>query len=146
MFKRLIVILFISSFLLTGCLSPASVSVVDDMYTQALLEEEEALASYFSEEFLNEHPLDQLTEELAGHVRDVGGTNLLNTVELRPKELNPEIVEELDQRYDVPWYFIVNDADGENIMTWVVIKTSTQYQIVEGEKLNRNQYNEDIKN
>lgn len=140
-------IVFVSSvFLLTGCFNAGSVSVVEDMYEQALLENEAAVATYFSEEFLSEHPIEELVEGLAAQVRSVEGVKLLNAIELNHKQLNPEIVEELNGLYEGRWHYVVNDAGGETIMTWVVLKTSSQYEIVEAEKVTNVYYNEFIKN
>lgn len=143
--RKITALLVSSVFLLTGCFNPASVSVVEDMYGQALMENEAAVAAYFSEEFLSEHPIEELVEELAVQVRSVEGVKLLNAIELTRKRLNPEIVEELDEMYEERWHYVVNDAGGEDIMTWVVLKTSSQYEIVETEKVTNEYYNESIK-
>lgn len=143
--KKLLVLLLSIVVILTGCLNPASVRVIEDMYTQALMEEEEAVATYFSDDILEEHPIEELTQELASHPRAVGGISLLNAAQLTRNRLQPDIVEELDEKYDEEWHFVVNDATEGEVMTWVLLKTPTQYLIVEGEKVSIEEYQEHIK-
>lgn len=134
----------LSGIFLTGCLSPASVTIVTDMYTEALKEEEEGVAAFFSEAFLAEHAIDELTEELANHVRNAGGVQLLNTVELKTHQLNEAIAEELDETYRDDWFYIVLESDEDEIMTWIVLRTNTHYEIVDGEKMTVDAYNENV--
>lgn len=140
--KKFLFIL-ISLIFLTGCFNPTSVRVVEDMYNKAILEEDEVVAQFFSDEVLAQYSPDELTEELASHARNVGGIPLLNAMELTRNRLNPKIVEELDATYD-NWYFIVNDASEEEVMTWVLIKTATQYEVVTGEKLSNTEFQKNI--
>lgn len=142
--KKLIIILFVASFLLTACFNPIAVSVVEDMYEAALLEDEAEISSYFSDAYLEEHSSEELSAELAEHVRYAGGVKLLNTVELPRNRLNDDIVTELDDAYDDNWYYIVLDASEEEVMTWIVIKGSSQYEVVDGEKMNHSEYNENV--
>lgn len=144
--KKLIIILFVASFLLTACFNPIAVSVVEDMYEAALLEDEAEISSYFSDAYLEEHSLEELSAELAEHVRYAGGVKLLNTVELPRNRLNESIVTELDNAYGDDWYFIVLDAGEGEVMTWTVIKGSSQYEVVAGEKMTVDSYNEDVLN
>lgn len=131
--------------MLSGCLNSVAVKVVDDMYTNAIMEESETVEFYFSDEYFSQYPLDSLIEELASHMRHAGGVTLLNTIELTRNQLDENIVHELDEKYDEKWHFVVNDADDEHVMTWIVVKTSTQYEIVEGNKVTIKDYQDQIK-
>ncbi|MHA6251524.1 hypothetical protein [Oceanobacillus sp. CAU 1775] len=142
--KKLIFILFLSIFILTGCFNPIAVSVIEDMYTAALMEEQEETLSYFSAEYLQEHSPDELSEELVEHVRYAGGIKLLNAVELTRNRLNEDIVAALEAAYDNNWYYVALDAGENEIMTWVIIKGSTQYEIVDGEKMTIDEYNDNV--
>ena len=142
--KKVFLIIISLIGVLSGCLNPTSVRVVEDMYTKALLEDSDAVATYFSEEMLLERSAEELTEELAAHPRHVGGIPLLNATELTRNRLNPEIVEELDATYDEKWHFIVNDAAEGEVMTWIVIKTPSQYEIVAGEQITNTHYQQHI--
>ncbi|MCG5102134.1 hypothetical protein [Oceanobacillus alkalisoli] len=144
--RKMIILLAAAAFLLTGCFNPASVSVVEDMYEEALLEDEAAVAAYFNKEFLREYPIEELADELATQVRNVEGIKLLNAIELTGKRLNPEIAAELDDTYEERWHYIVNDAGEGDIMTWIVLKTSTHYEITDGKKVTADYYNKHIKN
>lgn len=134
----------LSLLILTGCFNPVAVSIVEDMYTEALLEDEARIAPYFSEAYLSENPIDELSEEVVQHVRNVGGTKLLNTAEVPRNRLNSDIVAELDKTYEDDWFYIALDAGEDEIMTWVVIKTSTHYEIVDGEKISIATYNDEV--
>lgn len=139
-----IVYLLLPVFLLTGCTNPVAVSIVEDVYTEALMEEDEAVASYFNPAYLTEHPIETLSDELAVQAQNAGGIKLLNAAELTRNLLNPDIVEELDETYSDNWFYVALTADENHIMTWIVLKTSTQYEIVEGEKITVEAYNEDV--
>jgi hypothetical protein len=145
--RRIGIILFASLFILSGCFRPSAVAIIDNMYTEAIMEENEAdVLAYFSDEFLEEIPSDQLIEEVLLHARDVGGIQLLNTAEIREGQLNPAIREELNESFQDNWHFIVNEADGEHVMTWVVVRRTTHYEIVDGEKLTAEDYRQEVLN
>ena len=144
--KKILITLIFPVFILTGCLNTLSVAIVEDMYTEALLEEDAQVAAYFSEEYLTENPIEPLADELAGHVRNAGGVKLLNAVEVTRNRLNPAIASELDETYSDEWYYIVNNADENSVMTWIVLKKSSQYEIVDGEELTTDDYNENVLN
>ncbi|MBP2077195.1 hypothetical protein [Oceanobacillus polygoni] len=139
--RLVIVILCIPVLLLSGCLNPAAVSVVSDMYEAALLENDELVATYFSEDYLEKHPLEELSDELAADVRNRGGVNLLNMKELQGRNLQSEIVQALNDTYAEDWSFVVLQTDDDTIQTWVVKRGETQYYIVEGQKMNVDTYN-----
>lgn len=143
--KRLVGILASLLFLLAGCLNPVAVRLVEDMYTQALIEEEQAMEMYYSEEFLQEQPLESFSDELAEHVRHVGGVPLLNAVELTRNQLNPEIADALDGKYGDDWSYVVNDADKGYLMAWVVKRTSGIYKIIEAEKITVDHYHDYVR-
>lgn len=136
--------MILSVLFLTGCLNPVSVSVVTEMYKEALLEEEENVAAYFSDAFLDDYSIDELTQELASHVRNAGGIQLLNTVEIKRNQLNEAIVTELDETYEDDWFYIALESGKDEIMTWIVLRTSTHYEIVDGEKMTVDAYNENV--
>lgn len=144
--KKIFIILISSIFILTGCLNPIAVSVVEDMYTHALMEEDEIVATYFSEAFLSENPVGPLTDELAEQAQNVGGIKLLNSIELRKNQLQPDIVTELGETYSEEWFYIVVQPDEDYIMTWIVLKKETHYEIVDGEKMTVEAYNENVLN
>lgn len=144
--KKILITLIFLILILSGCLNTLSASIVEDMYTKTLLDEDEQVAAYFSEAYLAEHPIGTLADELAGHVRNVGGVKLLNTVEVTQNRLNPNIASELDETYSDEWYYIVNNADENSVMTWIVLKKSSQYEIVDGEEMTTDAYNENVLN
>lgn len=139
-----VIYLLLSVLLLTGCTNPAAVSIVEDMYTEALMEEDDAVATYFNPTYLVEHPIETLSDELAVHAQNAGGIKLLNAVELTRNLLNPDIVEKLDEAYSNDWFYVALNADENHIMTWIVIKTSTHYEIVDGENMTVDIYNDDV--
>lgn len=143
--KKLILIIVCMAFVLTGCLRPGAAAIVEDMYRQALLEEEEVFRAFFSEEFLEDNPPDELMEEVLMQVRDVGGLTLLNTAEVRTDDLNEQVREALNARFKDDWQVIVNDADDGNVMVWVVLRTSTRYVIADGEKMTPEAYQNEIR-
>lgn len=142
--KKISILLVILSFILSGCFNPASVAIVEDMYTEALVENDEGVMSYFGMSYLEAHPIEELADELAEQVRYAQGVKLLNIIEVRQNQLNSEIVADLDETYQDEWHFIVLDAPDEQIMTWVVLKTASQYEIVDGELISIEEYQEDV--
>lgn len=142
--KVIYLLLLLSLFLITGCTNPVAVTIVEDMYTEALMEEDDAVATYFNPAYLVEHPIETLSDELAVHAQRAGGIKLLNAVELTRNLLNPDIVKELDEIYSDDWFYVALDVDKSHIMTWIVLKTSTQYEIVDGEKMTVDAYNNDV--
>lgn len=142
--KKISVLLIFLSFILTGCLNPAAVAIVENMYTEALMENDEAAASYFSTSYLETHPIEELAEELRVQVRYAEGVKLLNAIEVKQNRLNEDIVETLDETYQDEWHFIALDAPEDQIMTWIVLKTETKYEIVDGQLLAVEEYNENV--
>lgn len=140
--KRLSIVLLLSILLLTGCLNPISVSVVEEMYTNALLENQENAAAYFTDEYLAENPPERLTEELAAHARSAGGVKSLNGIEVTKNRLNPELVKLYDEMFKDEWYYVAVQPDEKHIVAWIVLNKETQYEIAAGEKLTVKEYNE----
>lgn len=142
--KKISVLLIFLSFILTGCLNPAAVAIVENMYTEALMENDEAAASYFSTSYLEAHPIEGLAEELREQVRYAEGVKLLNAIEVKRNRLNEDIAETLDETYQDEWHFIALDAPENQIMIWIVLKKEMKYEIVDGEKLTIEDYNENV--
>ncbi|WP_339227173.1 hypothetical protein NSQ77_16680 [Oceanobacillus sp. FSL K6-2867] len=144
--KRVIAagIIGISIVLLSGCFNSTAVSVVSDMYEAALLEDNELVGTYFSEDYMEEHPLEELSDELAEDVRNRGGVNLLNMKELQERNLQTDISKKLNDAYDEDWRFIVVQTDDDTIKTWIVLRGETQYYIVDGQVMDVETYNREV--
>ena len=143
--KRLIAVMIcIPMLLLSGCFNAVAVSVVSDMYEAALLEDDELVETYFSEDYLARHPLEELSDELAEDVHTRGGINLLNMKELQERNLQKDISQDLNNVYDEDWRFIVVQTGENTIKTWVVLRGETQYYIVDGQVMDVKTYNREV--
>ena len=143
--KQLIIILILTSILfLSGCLNPVAVSVVEDTYEAALMKNDALVESYFSKDFLAEHPIEELSDELAEDVRNREGTKLMNFKEHGEGHLNPEVIQALNEKYNNEWNFVVAQTSDATIMIWIVIKGERLYSIVDGKEVDVNTYLEDI--
>lgn len=142
--KKISVLLIFLSFILTGCLNPAAVGIVEDMYKQALMEDDEAITSYLSTSYLDAHPVEELANELREQVRDAKGVSLLNAIEVKRNRLNADITEILDEAYHDQWHFIVLDAPEDHVIIWIVLKTKTKYEVVDGGMFTVEEYNENV--
>ncbi|MFD1848750.1 hypothetical protein [Oceanobacillus bengalensis] len=143
--KKIGVIIGISTlFLLSGCMNPTSVRIVEDMYRAAIMEEDTKVESYFSEEFMLENePFSEVKDKIHTDAINMKGIEFMNTTEIREKDLNPEIAEGLNDTFD-EWSYIVTQIDEDQIMTWVVQRGETQYYIVEGKAYPIDAYNEEV--
>jgi hypothetical protein len=143
--KRLITIAILTSVLfLSGCLNPIAISVVQDAYEAALVENDRLVETYFSKDYLSEHPIEELSDELAEDVRNREGTKLMNFKEHGEGRLNPEVVQALNEKYNDEWNFVVAQTSDETIMIWIVIKGERQYSIVDGKKIDVDTYLKDV--
>lgn len=140
----IIAICCLPGFFLSGCMNSIAASVVEDVYEAALMEDDATVQTYFSKEYLTEHPLDELSDELGQDVRNMEGVKLLNVTEHKQGELDPDIVEELNNMYQDDWHFIALQTSNDEIMTWVVLKGEQQYTIVDGKKVSVETYNDKI--
>ncbi|WP_249870373.1 hypothetical protein [Oceanobacillus saliphilus] len=142
--KMITILILIPVLLLSGCLNPTVVSLVEKAYEAALVENDALVETFFAEEYLAEHPLEELSDEMAEDVRNRAGVKLMNIKEHREDHLDSEVVEKLNEAYDGEWYFVAAQTDDETIMTWVVQRGEYQYYIVDGEKVDVDTYLEDI--
>ncbi|WP_067726209.1 hypothetical protein [Oceanobacillus damuensis] len=142
-FITITILVLLPVLFLSGCLNPSVVTVVERAYEAALMENDALLETFFSEEYLAEHPLDELSIEMAEDVRNRQGTKLMNMKEHRG-HLNPEIVKLLDDEYAGEWNFVAVQTDDETIMTWIVQKGESKYSIVDGKKMNADVYLEEV--
>ncbi|WP_080873075.1 hypothetical protein [Oceanobacillus timonensis] len=141
--KRLILLIAISiPLFLAGCLSPNSVRVVNDMYEAALMEEEEKIASYFSEAYLEAHPIGELTNELTEDVRRMRGVHMMNITLLRERELQDDYIESTGLSGDPDIHIIAAQTDEREVMVWIVERGDTQYTITNGEKYDFDTYHD----
>ncbi|WP_152655338.1 hypothetical protein [Oceanobacillus sp. CFH 90083] len=137
----LLIVICIPLFL-AGCLSPNSVRVVNDMYQAALMEEEEKVASYFSEDFLEAHPIKELTHELAEDVRAMYGVNMMNITLIRDRELQDDYIESLGLSDEQEVYVITAQTDEREVMVWIVERGRSQYTILQGERYDFDTYHD----
>lgn len=144
--RRIVILLITCVFVLSGCFRSAAASVVEDMYRQALLEETDQVMTFFSEAFLEEYEKEEVMEEIISQVREEGGLKSLNVTEIRTNQLNAEIIDEVNRQYTDDWSIIANDVNSSHVMVWIVIKTSTQYEIVDAKKMTIEAYQENIMN
>ncbi|GGP07154.1 hypothetical protein [Oceanobacillus neutriphilus] len=143
--KRLVLLIVICiPIFLAGCLSPNSAKVVNDMYQAALMEEEENVASYFSEEYLEAHPIEELTNESAEDVRTMYGVNMMNITLIRDRELQDNYIESIGLSDDQDLYVITAQTDETEVMVWVVERGKSQYTIIQGERYDFDTYNEKV--
>ncbi|WP_339179688.1 hypothetical protein [Oceanobacillus sp. FSL W7-1293] len=143
--KRLVLLMMICiPLFLAGCLSPNSARVVNDMYQAAIMEEEENVASYFSEEYLKEHPIDELTSELAEDARTMYGVNMMNITHIREKELQDNYIESAGLSDNPDLSVVTAQTDEREVMVWMVERGSAQYTIIQGERYDFDTYNENV--
>lgn len=139
----LLIVICIPLFL-AGCLSPNSVRVVSDMYTAALMDEEENVASYFSEEYLEAHPLEELINESAEDVRAMYGVNMMNITLIRDRDLQDNYIESIGLSDDQDLYVITAQTDETEVMVWIIERGESQYTIIQGERYDFDTYNEKV--
>lgn len=143
--KRLVLLIVICiPLFLAGCLSPNSAKVVNDMYQAALMEEEENVASYFSEEYLEAHPIEELTNESAEDVRTMYGVNMMNITLIRNRELQDNYIESIGLSDDQDLFVITAQTDETEVMVWIVERGKSQYTIIQGKRYDFDTYNEKV--
>ncbi|MFD1414270.1 hypothetical protein [Oceanobacillus jeddahense] len=141
--KRLLLLIVICiPLFLAGCLSPSSARIVNDMYEAALMEEEENVASYFSEEYIEAHSIDELTNELAEDVRAMYGVKMMNITLIRNRELKDDYIESIGLSNDQDLYVVTAQTDEREVMVWIVERGDTQYSIIYGERYDFDTYND----
>lgn len=143
--KRLVLLIIMCiPVFLAGCLSPNSARIVNDMYTAALMGEEENVASYFSEEYLEAHPIEELTNEAAEDVRAMYGVNMMNITLIRDRELQDNYIESIGLSDEQDLFVITAQTDEAEVMVWIVERGKTQYTIIQGERYDFDTYNEKV--
>ncbi|MFD1451207.1 MULTISPECIES: hypothetical protein [Oceanobacillus] len=143
--KRLVLLIVMCiPVFLAGCLSPNSARIVNDMYTAALMGEEENVASYFSEEYLEAHPIEELTNEAAEDVRAMYGVNMMNITLIRDRELQDNYIESIGLSDEQDLFVITAQTDEAEVMVWIVERGKTQYTIIQGERYDFDTYNEKV--
>ncbi|MFS0750656.1 hypothetical protein [Oceanobacillus sp. 1P07AA] len=143
--KKLLPIILCIPLLLVGCLSPTSVKVVADVYEAAIVEDDELVARYFSEEYLAQHSAEELTQEMAEDVRNRYGVNMMNLKELRIREMQDSYVEELEKRYDNDdWSIVVAQTNDQEVVVWTIIRGEASYILVNSDRMSFDRYNEEI--
>ncbi len=143
--KRGIVFAFFTSLLLTGCMNPSYVHVVEDMYRAAVSDDWERAVSYFSEEFIAEQELmEQFLEEIAWDVREMEGVDMMNSRELKRKHISEVLKKELDEKHGENWRLVVSQSVDDTVMLWVVQKGADQYYIVDGKQIAAKVYREEV--
>ncbi|WP_010647924.1 hypothetical protein [Oceanobacillus massiliensis] len=143
--KRLIhAAIIIPFFLLAGCLNPTVVSIVEAAHEAALVENDELVGTYFSDDFMEERSLEGLSDGLAEDVRNSEGVKLMNMKEIKEGQLRQEIVEKFNTRYDGEWNMVAGQTGETFIKVWIVKKENHRYVIVEGEEMDIDTYNEQI--
>ncbi|GEN87651.1 hypothetical protein [Oceanobacillus sojae] len=143
--KRLVLLIVMCiPVFLAGCLSPNSARIVNDMYTAALMGEEENVASYFSEEYLEAHPIEELTNEAAEDVRAMYGVNMMNITLIRDRELQDNYIESIGLSDEQNLFVITAQTDEAEVMVWIVERGKTQYTIIQGERYDLDTYNEKV--
>ncbi len=143
--KRLVLLIVMCiPVFLAGCLSPNSARIVNDMYTAALMGEEENVASYFSEEYLEAHPIEELTNEAAEDVRAMYGVNMMNITLIRDRELQDNYIESIGLSDEQNLFVITAQTDEAEVMVWIVERGKTQYTIIQGERYDFDTYNEKV--
>ena len=130
--------------LLAGCFHSAAVSVVQNMYEAALVENEELVEAYIDENYLEDKSLEEITEELAADARKMQGVKSMNITEHTASHLNENLTEEMDASYGDNWHYIVAQTGEDSIMTWILLKGETQYYIMDGQKVSVEEYNKEI--
>lgn len=134
-------------FILAGCLSPTSVKVVSDAYEAAIVEDDELVARYFSEEYLLQHPAEELTQEMAEDVRNRYGINMMNLKELRNRELQDSYIEEVEKQYgNDDWHIVVAQTNDQEVVVWTIIRGEASYILVNSDRMSFDRYNEEIIN
>ncbi len=123
---------------------PAVVSIVQDAYGAVLVENDALVESYFSEDYLDEHPISKLSDEMGEDVRNRKGIELMNIKELKERQLAPEIVKMLNEKYGEEWNLIAVQTSEDTIMIWVVSRGKQKYSIVDGEHMDTDIYFKDI--
>lgn len=143
--KRLITILILTSILfLSGCTHPATVSVVQDAYGAALVENDALVESYFSEDYLADHPIEKLSDEMGQAVRKRKGIDLMNIKELKEGQLTPQVVKILNEEFAGGWNLVAVQTSDDTIMVWVVYRGEQKYSIVNGKQMDTDIYFKDI--
>ncbi|MFC4024000.1 hypothetical protein ACFOUV_09350 [Oceanobacillus longus] len=143
--KRFIAIAILTFILfLSGCMNPAVVSVVQDVYEAALVENDVLVETYFSEDYLADHSLEKLSAEMREDVRNREGIKLMNMKEHKERQLTPEVVEMLNEEYDKDWNFVTVQTSDDRMMIWIVVRGEQRYYIIDGKKMDTETFLEDI--
>ncbi|GIO24495.1 hypothetical protein [Oceanobacillus sp. J11TS1] len=143
--KRLVLLIVVCiPLFLSGCLSSSSARIVSDMYKAAIMEEEDKVASYFSEAYLDTHPIDELTKELAEDVRGMYGVNMMNITLIRDRELQDDYIESLGLSDEKDLFAVTAQTDEREVMVWMIERGDAQYTIVHGERYDFDTYNEKV--
>lgn len=143
--KKLLPIMLCMPFILAGCLSPTSVKVVADAYEAAIVEDDELVARYFSEEYLAQHPAEELTQEMAEDVRNRYGVNMMNFKELRNREMKDSYVEELEKQLgNDDWHIVVAQTNDQEVVVWTIIRGEASYILVNSDRMSFDRYNEEV--
>ncbi|GAB3053007.1 hypothetical protein [Virgibacillus ainsalahensis] len=137
-------IVIILSLFLSGCMNQASAKVVEDMYNAALVENEEYIRGIYAEHYEDiDENLDEVMGKLTTQVRSMQGVKNMSITELRHRQLQPEVIKNLDERYDKNWYLVVARLDDNSVMLWI-LQADGYYFIADGQKLSNEEYNNEI--
>ncbi|MBY7144265.1 hypothetical protein KFZ56_14640 [Virgibacillus sp. NKC19-3] len=142
--KKVAIFIVIFSSLLSGCLNQASAKVVEDIYNAALKGDEDYVRAVFAENDadVDEH-LSEIMEQLATEVEDMQGTKNMGIRELRNRQLQDDLIEHLDEKYDENWYLIAARLDDETVALWTM-QSDGYYFVADYEELSNDTYHKEI--
>ncbi|WP_373893511.1 hypothetical protein ACUL41_04995 [Virgibacillus natechei] len=142
--KKVAIFIVMSSILLSGCMNQASARVVDDIYNAALKGDDEYIESVFAEKYADTNAnLDDVLAQLASQVEDMQGTKNMGIRELRHRQLQDDVIENMDETYDENWYLVVARLGDDTLALWT-LQSDDYYFVADYEEMSNDVYNEEI--
>ncbi|MBP1970681.1 putative nucleic acid-binding Zn-ribbon protein [Virgibacillus natechei] len=142
--KRIAIVLLISSFFVSGCMNQASASVVEDIYRAAQTGDEDYIRTVFDENYESiDENLEEVMEQLASEVSEMYGATNMSLKELRQRELQTEVIQTLDKRYEENWYLVVGRLDDDHVILWT-LQSDGYYFVADREKLSNDAYHKTV--
>ena len=105
--KRILALFIIITTLLAGCGSPTAETSMNELiqaYTDRDYDKMYSYLDYHYEGNLDEDELEYLSDEYSILVKESGGMKNVDIKEIRQKEMNKELIQELNEDYGEGWY------------------------------------------
>lgn len=121
----------------TSATSTSAVQTVKQMYEAALNQDSETFQKIMSQYKDIDGNYSEALSELADIVHSLGGTEKLSFEELKDEDIQKEVINHLDNKYENGWKMVLvspkNGAKGDTF-AWLLDKVDGDYYVLEGDE------------